>query len=161
MLRFLFSHPQVHPLCWQGVLLCGGVYVCTGRGGGVSQIPTTRDAEHRLCPVHGAPVSQPGLAQLSFPEPRSPSGCCCLQIPGEWCSRDLPGPGCVIPTLPEPRDQQGKAPALGTPPAAFSPSSKLYSVIQRNIPASVACWSKLTLHCRAESMALESRCWLV
>lgn len=102
--------------------------------------------------MHGAPVSQPGPAQLSFPEPLSPPGCGCLQIPGEWRSRDLPGPGCVIPTLPEPRDQPGKAPALGTPPAAFSPSSKLYSVIQRNIPASVACWAKPTLHWRAESM---------
>lgn len=84
--RLLFPHPQLHTLSWCGVLFCGGVYVCSGGGGGISRIPTRQDAEHTLCLMRGAPVSQPGLAQPSFPEPLSPPGCRCLQIPGEWCS---------------------------------------------------------------------------
>lgn len=160
--RFLVSHPQCTHSAGAGCFSVV-VYRCVQVGMGVSLGFQLHGMLSPGCaPMHGAPVSQPGLAQLSFPEPHSPPGCCCLQIPGEWCSRDLPGPGCVIPTLPEPRDQPGKAPALGTPPVAFFPSSRnFYSVIQGNIPASVACWAKLTLHWRAESVALESRCWLV
>lgn len=54
--------PQVHTLCWRGMLFCGGVYVCVGEGRGVYRTPKRQDAEHTLCPVHGAPVSQPGQA---------------------------------------------------------------------------------------------------
>lgn len=48
--RFLIPHPQVHPLCWRGVLLCGGVYVCTGRGEGVSRI-----SNYMGCLAHAVP----------------------------------------------------------------------------------------------------------
>lgn len=65
--------------------------------------------------------SQPGPppAQPSFPEPLLAAVAC--RFPVNGAPETAMGPGCVIPTLPELWDQLGRAPALGTPPAAFFP----------------------------------------
>lgn len=39
-------------------------------------------------------------------------------FPANGAPETATGPGCVIPALPEPWDQLGSTPALGTPPAA-------------------------------------------
>lgn len=40
------------------------------------------------------------------------------RFPANGAPETSTGPGCVIPALPEPWDRLGRAPALGTPPAA-------------------------------------------
>ena len=40
------------------------------------------------------------------------------RFPANGAPETATGPGCVIPALPEPWDQLGRAPALGTLPAA-------------------------------------------
>lgn len=40
------------------------------------------------------------------------------RFPAKVAPETAVGPGCVIPALPEPWDRLGRAPALGTPPAA-------------------------------------------
>lgn len=92
------------------------------------------DPEHTLHHTHSAPVesAQAAGSNILLGASVAPLAASSGRFPANGAPETATGPGCVIPALPEPWDQLGRAPALGTPPAAsfFSSPSKLHSMIQ-------------------------------